>query len=241
MLGQLHVGHDGAARRGSSSRTATAGSTRRRSGGTPASATATCCMHTLPMFHCNGWGMPYAVTGMGGSHVVLRKIDGEEILSRIERHGVTLLCGAPAVVAAILDAAETRAAEGRDVPGARHGAHRRGRCATALQGDRAGRDRARLGVHADLRADRDLTAAHHQPGPVRVGRARRGRALGAAQPGRRAGDRRADRRRRRGRGAGPVQPRLRRLLGAARRRRRRRSRAGGSTPATAATSTAPTS
>ena len=74
-------------------------------------------MHTLPMFHCNGWGMPYAVTGMGGGHVVLRKVDGEDILSRIERHGVTLLCGAPAVVAAILGAAETRAAEGLDVPG----------------------------------------------------------------------------------------------------------------------------
>ena len=28
------------------------------------------------MFHCNGWGMPYAVTGMGGRHVVLRKVDG---------------------------------------------------------------------------------------------------------------------------------------------------------------------
>jgi acyl-CoA synthetase (AMP-forming)/AMP-acid ligase II len=74
-------------------------------------------LHTLPMFHCNGWGMPYAVTGMGGGHVVLRKVDGEEILSRIERHGVTLLCGAPAVVAAILDAAAARTAAGRTVPG----------------------------------------------------------------------------------------------------------------------------
>ncbi len=74
-------------------------------------------LHTLPMFHCNGWGMPYAVTGMGGAHIPLRKVDGEEILSRIERHGVTLLCGAPAVVAAILGAAETRVIEGRDVPG----------------------------------------------------------------------------------------------------------------------------
>jgi len=60
---------------------------------------------TLPMFHCNGWGMSYAVSGMGGRHVVLRKVDGPEILRRVERHGVTLLCGAPAVVAAILDAA----------------------------------------------------------------------------------------------------------------------------------------
>ncbi len=72
-------------------------------------------MHTLPMFHCNGWGMPYAVTGMGGLHVVVRKIDGEEILARVERHGVTLLCGAPAVVAAILDAAATRVTR-RDGP-----------------------------------------------------------------------------------------------------------------------------
>jgi acyl-CoA synthetase (AMP-forming)/AMP-acid ligase II len=61
---------------------------------------------TLPMFHCNGWGMSYAITGMGGRHIVLRKIDGAEILRRIERHGVTLLCGAPAVVNAILDAAQ---------------------------------------------------------------------------------------------------------------------------------------
>ena len=62
-------------------------------------------LHTLPMFHCNGWGMPYALTAMGARHVVLRKVDGPEILRRIDAEGVTLLCGAPAVVAAILDAA----------------------------------------------------------------------------------------------------------------------------------------
>jgi fatty-acyl-CoA synthase len=65
-------------------------------------------LHTLPMFHCNGWGMPYAATGMGARHVVLRKVDGEEILTRVEREGVTLMCGAPAVVAAVLDAAVAR-------------------------------------------------------------------------------------------------------------------------------------
>ncbi|HMQ27171.1 MAG TPA: AMP-binding protein, partial [Acidimicrobiales bacterium] len=62
-------------------------------------------LHTLPMFHCNGWGMPYAVSGMGVRQVVVRKIDGAEILRRIEAQGVTLLCAAPAVVAAVLDAA----------------------------------------------------------------------------------------------------------------------------------------
>jgi acyl-CoA synthetase (AMP-forming)/AMP-acid ligase II len=75
-------------------------------------------LHTLPMFHCNGWGMPYATTGMGVRHVVLRKVDGEEILSRVESEGVTLMCGAPAVVAAVLDAAAARREQGRPVPGA---------------------------------------------------------------------------------------------------------------------------
>src|SRR3546814_17471495 len=62
-------------------------------------------LHTLPMFHCNGWGMPYALTAMGAPQVVLRKVDGAEILRRIDEHGVTLLCGAPAVVSMVLDAA----------------------------------------------------------------------------------------------------------------------------------------
>jgi acyl-CoA synthetase (AMP-forming)/AMP-acid ligase II len=66
-------------------------------------------LHTLPMFHCNGWGMPYALTAMGVKQVVLRKVDGNEILRRIDAEGVTLLCGAPAVVAAILDAASNGA------------------------------------------------------------------------------------------------------------------------------------
>lgn len=71
-------------------------------------------LHTLPMFHCNGWGVPYMVTGMGGRHIVLRKVDGAEILRRVERHGVTVLCGAPAVAAAVLDAASSW---GGSVPG----------------------------------------------------------------------------------------------------------------------------
>src|SRR3954470_23770230 len=78
-------------------------------------------LHTLPMFHCNGWGMPYAVTGMGVKQVVLRKVDGEEILRRIEREGVTLLCGAPAVVAAVLDAASARRERGQSIPGGDRG------------------------------------------------------------------------------------------------------------------------
>ncbi len=71
-------------------------------------------LHTLPQFHVNGWGMVYAVTAMGGTHVILRKVDGAEILRRIDAHGVTLLCGAPAVANMVLDAARERGTAGRD-------------------------------------------------------------------------------------------------------------------------------
>ncbi len=63
-------------------------------------------LHTLPMFHCNGWGMVYAVTAMGGKHIVLRGINGEEILRRVDHHGVSLMCGAPTVGSMVLDAAK---------------------------------------------------------------------------------------------------------------------------------------
>src|SRR5436305_6700951 len=61
-------------------------------------------LHTLPMFHANGWGMPYAVAGLGCPQVVLRKVDGTEILRRVARHDVSLMCAAPAVLNAVLDA-----------------------------------------------------------------------------------------------------------------------------------------
>ncbi len=62
-------------------------------------------LHTLPMFHCDGWGLLYTMCGMGVKHVVLRKVDGAEILRRVRDEGVTVMAGAPAVVAAVLDAA----------------------------------------------------------------------------------------------------------------------------------------
>ena len=61
-------------------------------------------LHTLPMFHCNGWGMPYTMAGLGVPQVVIRKIDGAEILRRVEKYGVTVMACAPAVVVSVLDA-----------------------------------------------------------------------------------------------------------------------------------------
>ncbi len=59
---------------------------------------------TLPMFHCNGWTYPWAVTAVGGTHVCLRKVDPALIFRLIRRHGVTHLCGAPVVLTALIHA-----------------------------------------------------------------------------------------------------------------------------------------
>ncbi|MFF5009793.1 acyl--CoA ligase family protein [Streptomyces phaeochromogenes] len=61
---------------------------------------------TLPMFHCNGWCTPWAVTGIGGTHVCLREVRGDAIWQQIRKHRVTHLNGAPTVVTTILNAAE---------------------------------------------------------------------------------------------------------------------------------------
>ena len=53
---------------------------------------------TLPMFHCNGWCFPWAVTAIAGTHICLRKVEPEAIFDAIEANGVTHLCGAPIVM-----------------------------------------------------------------------------------------------------------------------------------------------
>jgi fatty-acyl-CoA synthase len=58
---------------------------------------------TLPLFHCNGWCFPWAVTAAGGAHVLLRKVDPPEILRRIRLHGVTHFNGAPTVLLMIAE------------------------------------------------------------------------------------------------------------------------------------------
>jgi len=58
---------------------------------------------TLPMFHCNGWGGVYAMTGVGGTHVILRAVDARDIFRLIETEAVTFACMAPAVLQRVLE------------------------------------------------------------------------------------------------------------------------------------------
>ena len=55
-------------------------------------------LHTLPMFHANGWGGVWAITAAGGTHICLRKVDPQLILELFESKKISLLCGAPTVV-----------------------------------------------------------------------------------------------------------------------------------------------
>jgi fatty-acyl-CoA synthase len=61
---------------------------------------------TLPMFHANGWGGPFAITAMGATHVVLRAVRDVDIFRLIEDEHVTFACMAPAVLSTILNYAD---------------------------------------------------------------------------------------------------------------------------------------
>ena len=67
---------------------------------------------TLPMFHCNGWCFTWSLSVTAGTHVCLRWVRGGAIWQAIADHKVTHLCGAPIVMATILNAPDD---EKRDI------------------------------------------------------------------------------------------------------------------------------
>jgi fatty-acyl-CoA synthase len=63
---------------------------------------------TLPMFHCNGWCFPWAVTAVGGRHVCLRKVDAGRVWELIEEEAVTHYNAAPTVQTALISHEKAR-------------------------------------------------------------------------------------------------------------------------------------
>ena len=59
---------------------------------------------TLPMFHCNGWSFPWAVTAVAGTHVCLRDIEPGLVYATIEDRGVTHFCAAPVILNLLIHA-----------------------------------------------------------------------------------------------------------------------------------------
>ena len=60
---------------------------------------------TLPMFHCNGWCFPWTLSVVFGTHVCLRQVRAAPIWQALQAHRVTHLCGAPPVMAVLVEAA----------------------------------------------------------------------------------------------------------------------------------------
>jgi fatty-acyl-CoA synthase len=68
---------------------------------------------TLPMFHCNGWTFPWAVTAAAATHVCLRKVEPPRIWELFDNEGVTHYCAAPTVQIGIVN---DEAAHPLDIP-----------------------------------------------------------------------------------------------------------------------------
>ena len=58
---------------------------------------------TLPMFHCNGWTFPWAVTAAAATHVCLRRVEADRIWELFEDEGITHYCAAPTVQIGIMN------------------------------------------------------------------------------------------------------------------------------------------
>jgi len=62
---------------------------------------------TLPMFHCNGWCFPWAVTAAAATHVCLRKVDAAGINRAVHGERVTHFCAAPTVLIGLVNDPQT--------------------------------------------------------------------------------------------------------------------------------------
>src|SRR5271167_554898 len=60
-------------------------------------------LHTIPLFHANGWGAAHTVTMMGGTHVMLPRFLPEEVFRLVERERVRQLSLVPIMAAALIN------------------------------------------------------------------------------------------------------------------------------------------
>jgi len=115
------------------------------------------------MFHVNGWGHIYAITGMGARHICTRGVDVEAVFDRIRAEDVSYFCAAPTVLNMLGDhyADHGGATTGdNDVRAARGRRRRRQRSAplrkssagisTRVRRDRDGAARDDIGCQASL-------------------------------------------------------------------------------------------
>ena len=74
---------------------------RRRAGNV--AADRMCEMHTIPLFHANGWGRPHTITFAGGRHVIVKRFDPAEACELIARESVTAFSMVPTMAATMVN------------------------------------------------------------------------------------------------------------------------------------------
>jgi len=60
-------------------------------------------LHTIPLFHVNGWGTPHSITCAGGRHVVIKKFDPQQVLDLVQRERVTHFSMVPTMATALIN------------------------------------------------------------------------------------------------------------------------------------------
>jgi fatty-acyl-CoA synthase len=65
-------------------------------------------LHTIPLFHANGWGAAHTVTLRGAKHVMIPRFDPAEIFRLIEQERVQSLSAVPAMAIALVNFTEFR-------------------------------------------------------------------------------------------------------------------------------------
>lgn len=63
-------------------------------------------LHTIPLFHANGWGVPHFLTLLGGKHVMIQRFDPVEVFRLIERERVNYCSVVPAMATALVNCPE---------------------------------------------------------------------------------------------------------------------------------------
>jgi len=63
-------------------------------------------LHTIPLFHANGWGRPQACTFMGVRHVMVRRFEPAQVLRLIQKERATGMSMVPTMANALLNYAD---------------------------------------------------------------------------------------------------------------------------------------
>jgi len=65
-------------------------------------------LHTIPLFHANGWGVPHFLTVLGGKHVMIQRFDPKEVFRLIEKEGARTCSLVPIMATALVNCPERK-------------------------------------------------------------------------------------------------------------------------------------